>query len=88
MNTIKIIDNNGNTIAEHTSEHALSHYGSLVWCIHDDDPTPGPAVLETEGIRCRLRLQPHRRLAGLQAVRWPSLRGNLVGWQLLCRPVA
>jgi hypothetical protein len=31
-------------LAEQTTSHALSHYGSLIWSILDPEPCAGPAI--------------------------------------------
>ena len=34
----------GDLLAEQTTSHALSHYGSLIWSILDPEPCAGPAI--------------------------------------------
>jgi hypothetical protein len=56
MNPIQIIDNEGTIIAAHTIEHPRSSYGTQIWCIYDESPSPGPAVLKSEGISCPIEI--------------------------------
>jgi hypothetical protein len=41
---IRIVNANGDLLAEQTTSHPLSSYGTLVWSILDPEPAPGRAI--------------------------------------------